>query len=232
MPFRETSPVEERIALFREYETGAFTVSGAVPAVRHQPGDVLRLEAAARERRGALVRGAEPRGRHIVRMRRPADLAERIVAMRRPLSALRPEEDQGLAETRARRDEAWPAASTIGDILKRAGLVEAARRRRRPIAQGEIVAPATAPNEEWSIDFKGWFRTRDGTRCDPLTITDTASRYLIEVRIVEPTWAGVQRRAGAGFRARSACPTRSAPTTARRSDRAARAGCRRCRCGG
>jgi hypothetical protein len=28
MPFKETCPVEERIALFREYETGVFTVSG------------------------------------------------------------------------------------------------------------------------------------------------------------------------------------------------------------
>ena len=27
MPFKETCPVEERIALFRDYETGVFTVS-------------------------------------------------------------------------------------------------------------------------------------------------------------------------------------------------------------
>src|SRR5204862_2448869 len=93
---------------------------------------------------------------------------------------------------RARTEVAWPAASTIGDVLKRKGLVEARRRRRRAIAQGEVVAPATAANEEWGIDFKGWFRTADGARCDPLTITDAASRYLIEVRIVEPTWAGVR----------------------------------------
>ena len=79
--------------------------------------------------------------------------------------------------------------------------------RRHPEAQGLIAArsggasrwrrarslPARRkPNEEWSIDFKGWFRTRDGARCDPLTVADTASRYLIEARIVEPTWAGVR----------------------------------------
>ena len=86
----------------------------------------------------------------------------------------------------------WPAASTIGDILKRANLVEPQRKRRRAIAQGEVVAPARTPNEEWAIDFKGWFRTADGRRCDPLTITDQASRFLVEVRIVEPTWAGVR----------------------------------------
>ena len=89
-------------------------------------------------------------------------------------------------------DQTWPAASTVGDILKRAGLVEVRQRRRRAIAQGELVAPASVPNDEWSIDFKGWFRTLDGVRCDPLTITDAASRYLVEVRIVEPTWAGVR----------------------------------------
>jgi transposase InsO family protein len=86
----------------------------------------------------------------------------------------------------------WPAASTIGNILKREGLVEGRRRRRRAIAQGDVISPATAANEEWSIDFKGWFRTADGTRCDPLTLTDAASRYLVDVRIVEPTWAGVR----------------------------------------
>ncbi len=82
--------------------------------------------------------------------------------------------------------------ATIGDILKREGLIEARRRRRRALAQGEVVAAATVANEEWAIDFKGWFRTADGERCDLLTITDATSRYLIEVRIVEPTWAGVR----------------------------------------
>jgi len=45
---------------------------------------------------------------------------------------------------------------------------------------------------EWAVDFKGWFRTRDGTRCDPLTVSDTASRYLIEVRITPPAHDGVK----------------------------------------
>jgi transposase InsO family protein len=57
---------------------------------------------------------------------------------------------------------------------------------------GEVISPAAAPNEEWSIDFKGWFRTADGTRCNPLTLTDAASRYLRDMRIVDPMWAGVR----------------------------------------
>jgi hypothetical protein len=55
-----------------------------------------------------------------------------------------------------------------------------------------VISPAAAPNEEWSIDFKGWFRTADGTRCNPLTLTDAASRYLRDMRIVDPMWAGVR----------------------------------------
>lgn len=93
---------------------------------------------------------------------------------------------------RTQRGVSWPAASTIGDILKRAGLVEARPRRRRGAELGRADTAAQAPNAEWACDFKGWFRTGDGIRCDPLTITDTMSRYLIEVRIAPPTEQGVR----------------------------------------
>lgn len=42
------------------------------------------------------------------------------------------------------------------------------------------------------MDFKGWFRTLDGTRVDPLTVSDTASRYLVGIRIARPTHDGVE----------------------------------------
>ncbi len=84
-------------------------------------------------------------------------------------------------------DTYWPASSTIGALLKRAGLVEARRRRRRVPAFDALLAPATQPNERWNVDFKGWFRTRDGQRCDPLTVTDDYSRYLLVCKAVEKT---------------------------------------------
>jgi transposase InsO family protein len=90
----------------------------------------------------------------------------------------------------------WPAASTIGDILKRARLVEASRRRRRPLEAPPRVIAAEAANEEWAADFKGWFRTQDQRRIDPLTITDSYTRFLVETRIVAPTVEGAQE----GFR--------------------------------
>jgi transposase InsO family protein len=85
----------------------------------------------------------------------------------------------------------WPAASTIGDLLKRRGLVGKRRRRRSALPMTRPFAPITAANQTWCIDFKGWFRTGDGKRCDPLTVSDAMSRYLIGCRICAPTGAGV-----------------------------------------
>jgi transposase InsO family protein len=82
-------------------------------------------------------------------------------------------------------DTYWPASSTIGALIKQAGLVEQTKRRRRVPAYDGVFPPATEANERWNVDFKGWFRTRDGARCDPLTITDDWSRYLLTCQVVE-----------------------------------------------
>ena len=73
----------------------------------------------------------------------------------------------------------WPAPSTVGSILDQAGLVRRRRRRRHTAAWNEPFAAADNPNDVWAIDFKGWFRTGNGMRVDPLTIQDAASRYLL-----------------------------------------------------
>lgn len=78
----------------------------------------------------------------------------------------------------------WPAESTIGEVLKRAGLTHPRKRRVRTPPQSLPFASVEAANQTWCADFKGWFRTTDGTRCDPLTITDAHSRYLLRCHIV------------------------------------------------
>jgi len=84
-------------------------------------------------------------------------------------------------------DEDWPAASTIGDLLRRKDLSRA-RRIRRPGGAGHGQPPIPqAANEIWSADFKGWFLTGDRVRCEPLTITDNFSRYLIRCEAVPRT---------------------------------------------
>jgi transposase InsO family protein len=87
--------------------------------------------------------------------------------------------------TRKRPDQKWPAESTIGLILARHGLNKRRLKRRHATPSTQPLAPAQQPNDVWSIDFKGWFHCGDGTRCDPLTVTDNASRYLLCCRAMD-----------------------------------------------
>lgn len=88
------------------------------------------------------------------------------------------------------RDQAgrrWPAASTIGAILKREGLVVAHGKRSKTEPYSEPLAHADGCNRVWCADFKGWFRSGDGQRIDPLTISDAYSRYLLRCQSVAKT---------------------------------------------
>jgi putative transposase len=77
-------------------------------------------------------------------------------------------------------DAVTPAPSTIAAILRREGLViPKVRRRTRSDPYMSKLASADRPNRVWAIDFKGWFLTGDGQRCNPLTITDVYSRMLL-----------------------------------------------------
>ena len=70
--------------------------------------------------------------------------------------------------------------STIGDLVRREGLSEPRGRPRRAGPLCQPFLPVHEPNDLWCIDFKGC--TADGQRCDPLTITDADSRFLIPCR--------------------------------------------------
>jgi putative transposase len=77
----------------------------------------------------------------------------------------------------------WPSVTTFGNILKREGLTTKRRRRLR-MAQTGPLKDCTRPNQVWSIDFKGWWETMDGSICEPLTITDNYSRFIFYSRHV------------------------------------------------
>jgi transposase InsO family protein len=79
----------------------------------------------------------------------------------------------------ARADLRMPAASTVGEILKRRGLIRPRRARLRVPIHPSPLEPCAEPNDLWCTDFKGHFRLGDRSRCHPLTITDAASRYVI-----------------------------------------------------
>jgi transposase InsO family protein len=79
-----------------------------------------------------------------------------------------------------------PATITIARWLQRLQLV--VRKRRRPRKACWLPVPkltlAHAPNEVWTADFKGWFRTGDGQRIEPLTVRDLFSRYILTIRLL------------------------------------------------
>jgi transposase InsO family protein len=81
----------------------------------------------------------------------------------------------------------WPAVSTLGALLRREGLVIARKKRRRVDPYSAPFAAAREPNAVWCADFKGWARTQDGERIDPLTLSDACSRYLLRCQAVEKT---------------------------------------------
>ena len=101
---------------------------------------------------------------------------------------------------RERPDESWPARSTVDAILQRAGVVTERGQRRRRQPTSPPVVEAREPNDVWSIDYKGWFRVGDGTRCDPLTINDACSRAsLVCQAMVSPKSMDVRRHLERAF---------------------------------
>jgi transposase InsO family protein len=84
-----------------------------------------------------------------------------------------------------RPQEAWPAESTIGVLLQRHGLVARRHLRRHVAPQPSPLTVVASANQVWGMDFKGWFRTGDGGRCDPFSLSDLASRYVLRLQAVE-----------------------------------------------
>ena len=80
-----------------------------------------------------------------------------------------------------------PARTTVCDILTRNGLVTKRPRRRAVGHPGTPGSAIVLPNDVWSADFKGQFKTRDGQYCFPLTVTDNYSRYLLACQSVGST---------------------------------------------
>lgn len=75
-----------------------------------------------------------------------------------------------------------PSETSIYKILKKEGLVAQKKRRRRVSSAQQPFSPVYQPNDVWSADFKGQFKTKDGSWCYPLTVMDHKSRFLFDCR--------------------------------------------------
>jgi putative transposase len=112
------------------------------------------------------------------------EVRERILALREQHPRWGPRKLRAWLTAHA-GDVRWPVASSMGALLHREGLTQGRRKRKRTVRYSEPLAHVNNANQVWCADFKGWFSCQDGERCDPLTITDACSRFLLRCRSVE-----------------------------------------------
>ena len=177
VPWKNVSPEMEQIQFIQRWQQGrvSFVALCRAFGISRKTGykRVQRFEAWSWEGLGDLSRAPNS---HPNRTER--GVTERIITARQAHPTWGPK--KLVAWLRDREpDVPWPAPSTVGDLLDRAGLVQRRRGRRRSAPWSQPLATAEHPNDLWCIDFKGWFRTGNGVRVDPLTVADAASRYLL-----------------------------------------------------
>lgn len=180
MPWKETGPVDERIRFIGDWTRGVFAMSELCEryGISRKTGYKWVGRYAADGVEGLRERSRAP-GR--VPHRTAAEVVAAIVAERERHRTWGPRKIlQRLARTQPTL--VLPAVSTAGEALRRAGLVTPRRRRRRWPHPGRARTVPMAPNQVWTADFKGEFRTGNGRYCYPLTIADEYSRYLVACR--------------------------------------------------
>lgn len=177
MPWMETCEMKERMRFVVLVESGAYSMTEACERF-----GVSRVTGHKWWKRYSEegIRGLEDRSRrpHSSPNSTPEEMKRLVIEMREAHPRWGP--DKLLAVLKRRRPELeLPARSTVAAILKREGLVSKRRRRRHHRHPGHRVVEVSAPNELWTADFKGEFKTGDGKYCYPLTLADEHSRYLL-----------------------------------------------------
>ncbi len=188
MPWRETSPMQERLRFVQDIHRPGWSFT----EVCHRYGVSRRtgykwLRAYEQAGPAGLADGSHrPRTcPHATR----ADIVDLIVQLRRRFT-WGARKVRKLLLDRVSADLV-PTKTTIHRILERHALVVPRRRSRRRFHAGRPQSPMDAPNAVWTADFKGQFRTRDGRYCYPLTVQDGRTRFLLACQgLLGPTTEG------------------------------------------
>ena len=191
MPWRNRSAMDEKASFILEWESGESTFTALCKSFgvsrtlgyRYVVRYLLRGVAGLREQSRAPRR---------VWNRTAPSVERAIVRLRGKWPRIGPLKIFQLLTERYRGRRKLPSVSTIALVLKRYGLVKKRRRVRR-IRETHPIFEAKAPNEIWSVDFKGKFRIGDGRYCYPLTVMDAYSRYVLAVvGMHKPTYEGTR----------------------------------------
>ena len=193
MPWHQTDPVNERVKFVAAAQSGRFTMTELCEqfGISRKTGYKLidRYDADGPE--GLRDRSRAPRTHP---NQTSCELEAAILRVRKAHPTWGSKKILAILERMSDLDD-LPARSTVDAVLKRAGVVTPRHSRTRRQPSAPPVVEALAPNDVWSIDYKGWFKVGDGTRCDPLTVNDSFSRASLECRaLVSPKLEDVRYR--------------------------------------
>jgi len=191
MPWEQTSAMDQRVKFIADWLSHDYTKMDLCRAYgisrptadkwiqRYQQGGVEQLE----ERSRAAHRHPNQSSEEVVQMLIETKLYQQSWGPKKVLDYLRQHGPE----------LGWPADSTAGEILKRAGLVKRRVRRHHVWPYSEPFGDCQGPNQIWSADFKGDFALGNHRRCYPLTLSDNFSRYLLMCRALEhPSYQAVR----------------------------------------
>lgn len=176
MPWKQIEPMDEKIRFVFALESGLYSMTELCErhSISRKSGYKWYGRYLSEGLNGLKERSRAP---HTCPRRSPPEV-EKLIRDKReekgwgPLKIL-----QYFA--RERPDLPLPAESTVGDILRRAGLVEPKKARQKRPHPTASALKVSSPNQIWTMDFKGEFRLLNGIYCYPLTVADAFSRFLL-----------------------------------------------------
>lgn len=179
MPWEAESPMEQRIRFASLAESGQFEVKELCASfgISRKTGHKWLARYRAGGSKGLAERSRAPK---CVANRTGAEVERLIVSEKRLHPTWGPKKLRWVLETKHGLERP-PAVSTVGEVLKRHGLVKVRKRRGGlfTVERGTLT-PAERCNHVLGVDFKGNFPLGDGERCDPLTVSDLFSRFLLK----------------------------------------------------
>jgi transposase InsO family protein len=183
MAWKETSPVTQRMLFIAEYMKDEYSVSALCRHFCISEKTAYKWIARWKKSGGNPACLADrSRAPHSCPHRINGKIADLLVEARREHPEWGPLKLLTVLKERRPDIDSWPAASSVGEMLKRMGMVAPRRKRPRATPSPLPFAPCLEPGDTWGLDFKGWWPLGNQRICYPLTISDLATRYLIRIQ--------------------------------------------------
>jgi transposase InsO family protein len=196
MAWQETKAIEQRMKFVNEVESrhGSFSEVCARYGVSRVTGYKWRERY---EQEGAAGLWERSRAPHRVEHALSDELRVLVLAGRRTHRTWGPRKLLAWLKAKHPQRRHWCVASTIGELLKLEGLSVPRLYRRQSVPRIGALEPYDRPTQVWCMDFKGWFHLGNGQRCEPWTLSDGCSRYLLGVQALlhaelQSVWRGCE----------------------------------------